>query len=150
MVLGLVVAVLSMGAIIAGSQVVGALVPTAFIQLDPAIAGDSLSVRGVTDLPDGATIVYSITAGSSPEGGLGKPYVDDAATVVAGRFEEDVDIATFPSGPLTVWAAFGPGPHQPRSAIERFGADGSGLRGPGVVDDSGARRLVVIAVIDNP
>lgn len=98
MAFGLTVALLGVVAIIAASQVLGALAPAAFIRLDPAIAGESLHVRGVTDLPDGVTIVYSINAGASTAEGLGGPYVDDEVTVASGRFEEQVDITTFPSG----------------------------------------------------
>jgi hypothetical protein len=139
-------------AIVAGNQLLASLAPTAFLRLEPTIAGESLRVRGATDLPDGAEIVYSIGVGSAPGEGLGGPYVDDAATVRAGAFDEAVNISRFPKGPLTVWAAFDPGPQQPQAAIDRFGLYGSGLRGPDVVDDSdsGGRRLIVISVINNP
>lgn len=147
--LGVGLAVLCAAAITVGNRILATLAPTAFIRLEPAIAGESLRVRGITDLPDGAEIVYSIDVGSSPDEGFGGPYVDDAVTVSSGAFDEAVDIARFPSGPLTVWAAFDPGGHQPQEVIERFGVDGSGLRGPGVVDDYG-RRLIAIAVVDNP
>lgn len=82
--LGIGLAVLGVVAIIFGNWILATLAPTAFIRLEPVIAGESLRVRGVTDLPDGAEIVYSIGVGSSPEEGVGGPNVDDAATVSSG------------------------------------------------------------------
>ncbi len=122
---------------------------TAFMQLQPSIVGDSLNVRGVTDLPDGTKIVFSVIPGDSTDAELGAPYEDGSATVTAGTFEQVVDTSRFPAGPITVWAAFDPGPDQPAEAMRRFGLDGSGLRGSGVVDDSGgARRLVQITTVE--
>jgi hypothetical protein len=145
----LVLVVLGIVSIFMGSRFVAGSTPTASIRLEPVITGGSLHVRGITDLPDGAHIVYSIGAGSSPEEGFGGPYVDDSVAVAAGRFNEAVDIARFPSGPITVWAAFDPTDDQPPAVVERFGTDGSRLRGPDVVDDFG-RRLIAIAVIEKP
>jgi hypothetical protein len=109
-----------------------------------------LRIRGTTDLPDGARIFYSIGVGSTPAEGAGGPYLDDTLTVMSGQFDEAVDISTFPSGPLTVWTAFDPTDQgQPAEVVQRFGADASGLRGPGVVDDYG-RRLIAIAVVAKP
>lgn len=121
---------------------------TAFMQLQPSTAGDSLTVRGVTDLPDGTQIVFSVVAGDSTDQGLDAPYVDGSTTVADRTFEQVVDVSRFPAGPITVWAAFDPGLDQPAEALRRFGQDGSGLRGSGVVDDSGARRLVQMTTIE--
>ena len=124
--------------------------PTAFLRIDPSLSGDSLTLRGHTDLPDGTTIVYSVDAGSPTDQAFGGPFIDGQVTVGAGTFLRTLDISTFPSGAITIWSAFDPGPEQPPETLRRFGSDGSGLRGPGVVNDSGAPRLVYITQIERP
>lgn len=124
--------------------------PTAFLRIVPSLSGDSLTLRGHTDLPDGTTIVFSVDSGSSGDQAPGGSFIDGEVTVAAGTFVRTVDVSAFPSGPITIWSAFDPGPDQPQEALRRFGSDGSGLRGPGVVNDSGAMRLVHITEIGKP
>lgn len=131
---------------------------TATLRVEPHLDGRHLTIVGVSDLPDGTKITWSVWNDAEADRTYGlfelpappvySIYTD--AVLSAGRFEVSADLTGWPAGPVTVWAAFDPGPDQPPETIARVGEWGERLSGPGVIEDSGGPRLLSYTTIELP
>lgn len=138
-------------AAIAGILVGACSSPTARLTAQPTISDSSLQASWTTDLPDGSIVHYEIwpgDLGQEPTDSINSRVVNGDLEVVGGRLGTTVDISTWPAGQVHLWAAFDPGPSQPKAALDRFGVDGRDLNRPGVVDNYGVPRLLEIKQID--
>jgi hypothetical protein len=125
---------------------------TVLLEVTPILEGNSLTIEGTTDLPDGASLIGEVREGNDPFSGTG----DELPTMVVagGRFSTTYDAAELPSGPIAIWVAFQPAENsQPKAVQELYGAKGEKLSGPNVVEHTpseGARRVEVEVSIDKP
>lgn len=111
---------------------------TVSLTLEPEINGDTLIVKGTTDLPDGALITYEVTS-NKPRQTLEETSrfrYEGSARVKDGRYAAEVDLSDWPQGSIRIWAAFQAmrrnTVEQPEAILERFGEMGEKLRGPNV------------------
>ncbi len=142
--------VVAASAVMLGPLAYSRLFATANLHLTPTIDGQTVHVEGTTDLPDGAIVLVEVTqldewdhadwqSGTDPLDWVRGENV----TVAGGRFESSIDIGGWPAGRGLVSAYFWVDETQPQAVIERFGTDGSGLRGPDVYREDGYANLVV-------
>jgi hypothetical protein len=122
---------------------------TATLQLEPIVDGDTVRVRGTTDLPDGALIDYWFWRDDAiNEGPAGVAEVRD------GKFSFEHDVSGLRRGMWEIQASFSTmwGSAQPQVVTDRFGADGEHLAGPQVYVDSpgDAKQLLVTTTVDLP
>lgn len=115
---------------------------TAVMSVDGSIEGTTLTVRGTTDLPDGSLV----WVGAHHED-LWQIADGNEAITVDGSFATVLDLDRWPNGPISVNASFSLRDDQPPEAIERFGADGEHLSGPGVRWDSDGPYLLATTTI---
>jgi len=117
---------------------------SAQVELGPLVAGDTVTVRATTDLPDGTLValeVYhvdeyrrSISAGSPIEAEL-NPWVEyQYVEVAGGAFGADFEIGHWPAGQGRA-VAFVSMHLQPPQVTDRFGTEGEKLTGPHVGRD---------------
>ena len=124
---------------------VAALQATASISLATEVNGRSVTVTGSTDLPEGAIVdvllvqqdAYDRSVAQGGGATVDSPWVRYVPVPVHdGRFAASFDVSPWPSGRAYAMADFWMDPNQPAAAVDRFGLDGSGLRGPDVVATS--------------
>ena len=116
--------------------------------VDARMEGNTLTIEGTTDLPDGALLTYEVRHDrllhdvETPEWML---FTEGAVEVSDGSFETVVDASDLESGLFEIRVAFGTdlpgGARQPARVVEQFGEQGEYLRGPNVVLD-GERRSI--------
>jgi hypothetical protein len=132
------------GALILAPRLIGGIGATATMNLETSVNGHTVTLKGSTDLPDGAVVAVELVQtaewerdaadGTAPDPSTSRWVLDQVVTVSDGEFTADFSPAGWPSGHLGAYAYFWVDPGQPPAVIERFGSDGSGLRGPDVVD----------------
>lgn len=115
---------------------------TATMDLVPTVAGRTVTVRGTTDLPDGANVSVGLVqldvqeqvlgGGNEPAGDPSDWLLYEDLRVNDGQFSATFNVERWAPGQVTATAYFWVDPAQPQAVIDRFGADGSGLYGPDV------------------
>jgi hypothetical protein len=103
------------------------------IALKATVDGRTVHVEGTTDIPDGAEVFIYAAKNRSEQ------YLSTASVrVVQGRFATDLDLSSWPPGPVEVEAWFGVFEEydQPAHVIERYGSEGELMIGPQVYVDS--------------
>jgi hypothetical protein len=117
---------------------------TASLDLSATADGGTVVVHGTTDLPDGVVIDVRVVqvdewerdnddgVAADPET---SPWVIDGQAVVEdGAFDLTLAIDDWPGGRGGAAAYFFVDSRQPADVVDRFGVDGSGLRGPEAVE----------------
>ena len=142
----------ALGAILGVSLIVVPLMisgadATATMGITTSTTGSMITVEGTTDLPDGAIVVVQLVQadewdresadGVAPDVATSPWIRSDDATVRNGRFTASIDVDVWPAGRGRAAAYFWIDGMQPADVVERFGLDGSDLRGPDVVDLDG-------------
>ena len=118
---------------------------TATMTISTAVADGAVTVSGETDLPDGAIVTVQVVQwdkwqaesadGAAPDVDTSPWVVTEQTTVADGRYETILPMTGWPPGKGLAISYFWIDPEQPAVVIERFGPDGSGLKGPDVSDD---------------
>jgi len=117
---------------------------TATMTISTEVGDGTVTVAGETDLPDGAVIAIQVVQwdqwqresadGAAPDVET-SPWVRSQQTSVAdGRYAATLPIDGWPPGHGVAFAYFWVDSGQPAEVTERFGVDGSGLKGPDVTD----------------
>jgi hypothetical protein len=106
----------------------------------------TISVDGMTDLPDGTHLSWQVRRGPYSQPDPGAPHLRHGeVTVSDGGFLATIDELPSATGTvMSIGVRFYPVDDQPPATVARFGPEGEHLRGPGVVDDSGTPVLLVI------
>lgn len=135
------------GALIAGPRLIGGIDATAKMELDSTVDGRTITVRGTTDLPDGAIVDVQLTQidewehetadGVAPDVETSPWVLYEEATVRDGRFNTTFQPDGWPAGRGGVAAYFSVDTFQPSMVVDRFGSSGENLRGPDVSDQDG-------------
>lgn len=131
-------------ALLLGPRIISGMGATATLEVAPTIQGRTVTLQGTTDLPDGAIVVVQLVqrdaweresaGGVTPDVGT-SPWVRSLdARVQGGRFTQTFQVADWPAGRGVAAAFFWIDATQPRAVIDRFGPNGTGLRGPNVTD----------------
>ena len=127
-----------------GPRALSTIGATATMTIATEVGDGTVTVTGETDLPDGAVIGIQAVQwdqwqreaadGTAPDVET-SPWVRPGQAVVAdGRYEATLPIDGWPAGHGVAFAYFWVDAGQPADVIARFGADGSGLKGPDVTD----------------
>jgi hypothetical protein len=124
--------------------------PNALVSFEPLVDGRSVTLDGVTDLPDGTLLDWRAYHGELDKPGGISPFRYGDMTAQGGLFDATFMIPEKLPGLLTIEVSFYPEVEQPPATIERFGLKGENLRGSGVVDDSGTPVLVVRRQLNLP
>ncbi len=132
------------GALILSPRIIGGIGATATMDLATSVSGHTVTLKGTTDLPDGAVVAVELVQttewerdaadGTAPDPTTSRWVLDQFVTVSDGKFTAEFNPAGWPSGRVAASAYFWVDSSQPPGVIERFESDGSGLRGPDVVD----------------
>jgi hypothetical protein len=154
--IALAVAVVTAGYLILGS--LGPKYPVS-LTITPSVAGRILTIKGETDLRDGAVISYEVwhelrDRQLFPDNYAPTPIVDatqpptpqilaGSMKVAAGRFAGSVNLTDWPQGNVIVRAYFDPDPEQPPDVRARFGDNNEHLGGPNVVEGSDGLRSAI-------
>ena len=118
--------------------------PSAAVSFEPTINGKSVTISGVTDLPDGTILDWELIRGTYARSEIATLISFDSVIVTGGRFTATTNGGPFRPGTiLSVGVRFHPGIGQPAATVERFGPNGEHLRGAGVLDASGSPVLLV-------
>jgi len=117
--------------------------PNALVSFEPLVDGRTVTIDGVTDLPNGTLLDWEAFDGelNQPGGRSSFRYGEMAAQ--GGRFDAMFMVPERLTALLTIEVSFYAGDWQPAATIERFGANGEHLRGSGVIDSSGTLVLIV-------
>jgi hypothetical protein len=127
-----------------GPRLIAGLDATATMDIDVAVQGESVTVRGTTDLPDGSNVIVDVlqldewerASADGTQPGYDSPWWRYADTTVqGGTISSTFSIADWPAGRGLARAYFWMDSGQPDAAIDRFGLEGQELRGPDVTDD---------------
>jgi hypothetical protein len=112
----------------------------------------TITVDGVTDLPDGTRLSWDVRRGPYSQPDPGAPHLRHGeATVSDGRFSVTIDDMPSATGTvMSIGLRFYPIDDQPPATVARFGPEGEHLRGSGVVDDSGTPVLLVVREVVVP
>jgi hypothetical protein len=107
------------------------IAPTATMNIRAVPNGTTVAVDGRTDVPDGARVRVSARH-------TDMILLDETVEVpvVDGAFSATLELERWPNGSVLVVGTFAVDERQPPAVIEKFGPNGEGLRGPGVVEDS--------------
>lgn len=121
-----------------------------FLTMSAYLDGQTLSIQGETDLPDGALIAYEYTHERlllETETYWG----DGSATVQGGRYAVQADLSGWPPGEVEVWASFWT-IGQPAEIVATFGELGEKLVGENVSvsKDGTVRRIEMIETVVIP
>ena len=132
------------GALIFGPRLIGGIGATATMDFQTTVDGRSVTVRGTTDLPDGAVVGIQLIQedeweresadGVAPDPASSPWVITQYVQVQDGQFTATFHPDAWPAGRGGVGAYFWVDANQPSQVIQRFGANGSGLRGPDVTD----------------
>ena len=114
--------------------------PSALVTFEARVNGETITIDGVTDLPDGTRLEWQAYEGEASEA---RHLVYGDTTTAAGRITASTIIAEQASGAMTIEVRFYAHASQPSATVERFGPNGENLRGSGVLEDSGTPVLVV-------
>ena len=134
---GLGVAAVFVGGLIFASQTEA----TVAMEAVPTVTGRTVTVDGTTDLPNGTLLdvqVFQFDAWNRARAEGGGAEEDFAlidvqrAVVWDGRFSAEVDMTGWPAGRGMSAVYFWIDSSQPPEVIQRFGRDGSDLKGPHV------------------
>jgi len=113
--------------------------PTVALTMTSSIKNRHLTIKGTTDLPNGALISYEVRhegAAIHTDVPMEKMFADGNSVVEGGQYLADVNLEGWPRGELTVWVAFqtilGMSKHQPPVLLTRFGEMGEKLTGANV------------------
>lgn len=139
--------------LVQGPRLIAGLDATATMDIEVAVQGESATVHGTTDLPDGSNVTVDILQldewerasedGTQPA--YDSPWWQYAdVTVQDGTFTTSFSIAGWPAGRGLARAYFWMDSAQPDAAIDRFGLDGQELRGPDVTDDPDYGQLLQV------
>ncbi len=101
--------------------------------INASIAQRVLTVSGTTSLADGS-IVQLLAEDDGVGGGYWTAGPIDVA-VSGGSFRRTFDVSDWGAGTIVVTVQFAICGDQPQAVIDRYGGDGSGLRGPDVQPD---------------
>jgi hypothetical protein len=117
---------------------------TASLDLSATADGGTVVVHGTTDLPDGVVIDVRVVQldewerenddGVAADAETSPWVIDGQAVVEDGAFDLTLSIDEWPGGSGGAAAYFFVDSRQPADVVERFGVDGSGLRGPEAVE----------------
>lgn len=120
------------------------------LDLEPRLEGRTVVIAGTTDLPDGVYLLWDVTLLR----GEPRPFDQGEMQVRDRRFEERVDVSSWPEGEIEVWVGFelyGDSDYQqPREVVDWFGSDGENLTGPNVEDRGEFRRVTDLVQLELP
>jgi hypothetical protein len=150
--LGLVIA----AGLILGPRFVSSIDATARIDLAASMEGRTATVRGSTDLPDGALVGVQVVqldewqrasaGGVQPDPETSPWVIYEFVPVTNGAFEVAFETEGWPPGRGGAAAYFWIDDSQPQAVVARFGSDGAGLRGPGVIDRADRGRSLEVKI----
>ncbi len=126
---------------LAAEATLGQCAPSWLTGTDPqlcvnaSVSGGTLTVTGTTSLSDGALV--EITAEDDGVGGGYWSTSPTDVTVDGGAYRRAFDVSSWGAGTVTVSVRFEVSGDQPQALIDRYGGNGSGLRGPDVQPDFG-------------
>ena len=132
---------------------------TVAMETVPTVTGRTVTIDGTTDLPNGTLLdvqVFQFDAWNRAraEGGGAEEnfaLIDlQKAVVWDGRFSADVDMTGWPAGRGMSAVYFWINSSQPPEVIQRFGSDGSGLKGPHVRQEDTGPTLRIDRGFDIP
>lgn len=118
--------------------------PSAIVAFDATFNGDSVTIDGSTDLPDGTILDWELLRGTYSRPAEAQLLSFDSVLVSAGKFTADIAAGPFEPGTvLSIGVRFHPGVGQPPETVARFGPNGEILRGSSVLNDEGIPVLLV-------